>query len=143
LRALLEPAPGLDIVLAKIEVTLSKRSMLANPNKAKGGVQAPYPSRSFQQYLRTWFRCRGIGYKTPPTFVLPLNYRWFSTMTTPKNLETLQHSDDLMLHLPADISMFLSQSQAEELINACQRIYSREDYQADAGILSWLNGTAK
>jgi hypothetical protein len=70
---------------------------------------------------------------TPPVFVIPLNYRWLSTLTTPKNLETLHHSDDLMLHLPADIRMFLSQIQAEELKKACQRVYSREDYQSHRG----------
>ena len=79
---------------------------------------------------------------TPPVLVIPVNYRWFSSMTTPKKLPTLDQSDDLMLHLPGDIRMFLSQGQAEEFKNACQRVYSRADYQAHARILSWLNGTA-
>jgi hypothetical protein len=80
---------------------------------------------------------------TPPVLVIPVNYRWFSSMTTPKKLQTLDQSDDLMLHLPADIRMFLSKSQADEFRNACQRIYAREDYQSHARILSWLNGTAE
>jgi hypothetical protein len=84
-----------------------------------------------------------IETRTPPVFIIPVNYRWFSSMTTPKKMQTLDQSDDLMLHLPGDLRMFLSQGQAEEFKNACQRVYAREDYQAHASILSWLNGTAE